>query len=63
MEYAEMIRRLAVENQTRKILAMIKECSDFKEAVKKIEDLLYEITEEPENLEREIEETRKRLNG
>ena len=40
MNNSEMIRELAEENQTRKILAIIKECKDIKEAEEKIKALL-----------------------
>ena len=36
----EMIKDLAEENQTRKILALMKESKDLKEAIEKVEALL-----------------------
>ena len=40
MIQAEMLRLLAEENQTRKILEIVKSCKDLKEAEEKIKALL-----------------------
>jgi len=40
MTQAEMLRLLAEENQTRKILEIVKSCKDLKEAEAKIKALL-----------------------
>ena len=40
MTQAEMLRLLAEENQTRKILEIVKSCKDLKEAEEKIKALL-----------------------
>ena len=40
MNTAETIRTLAEENQTRKILEMVKESENLEEAIKKIKALL-----------------------
>lgn len=40
MNISEMLRELAEENQTRKILEIVKECKDIEEAVEKIKSLL-----------------------
>ena len=40
MNISEMLRELAEENQTRKILEIVKECKDIEEAVEKIKALL-----------------------
>ncbi|MBR6405277.1 MAG: protein phosphatase [Lachnospiraceae bacterium] len=40
MKIGEMLRELAEENQTRKILEIVKGCEDLDEAIKKIEALL-----------------------
>ncbi|MCD7955458.1 MAG: protein phosphatase [Lachnospiraceae bacterium] len=39
-EYGEVIRDLAEENQTRKILEILNECSDMEEAKRKARELL-----------------------
>ncbi|MCD7716421.1 MAG: protein phosphatase [Lachnospiraceae bacterium] len=40
MNNSEMIRDLAEENQTRKILELLNESQDIEEAKKKVKDLL-----------------------
>ncbi len=40
MSNSEMIRDLAEENQTRKILELLNESQDIEEAKKKVKDLL-----------------------
>ncbi len=40
MNNSEMIRELAEENQTRKILELLNESQDIEEAKKKVKDLL-----------------------
>ena len=40
MNTGEMLRELAEENQTRKILEILNECKDLEEAKKKIKALL-----------------------
>ncbi|MCD7745293.1 MAG: protein phosphatase [Lachnospiraceae bacterium] len=40
MNNGEMIRDLAEENQTRKILEILNECKDIEEAKKKVRELL-----------------------
>lgn len=40
MEVAELLRDIAEENQTRKILEILNECKDLEEAKEKIKSLL-----------------------
>ena len=40
MNISEMLRELAEENQTRKILEILNECKDLEEAKEKIKSLL-----------------------
>lgn len=40
MNSSEMIKKLAEENQTRKVLEILEECNDLAEAKKKIKALL-----------------------
>ncbi|MCD8105598.1 MAG: protein phosphatase [Lachnospiraceae bacterium] len=40
MDNGELIRDLAEENQTRKILEILNECADIEEAKKKVKELL-----------------------
>lgn len=40
MEVAELLRNLAEENQTRKILEILNECKDLEEAITKVKALL-----------------------
>lgn len=40
MNLGEMVRTLAEENQTRKILTILEECKDLEEAKEKIKALL-----------------------
>lgn len=40
MNLAELLKETAEENQTRKILEILEECEDLKEAIEKVKALL-----------------------